>query len=213
MVTNNLENKLSTKDIFKDIWWQPRKVFKYILAARVDEYVTLLLILVGIVRGFDRAISKSLGDNLSLGAVIGFSVLGGAISGWIGYHIYAYVLSYTGKLLGGSASKQEILRVLAYAGIPNIITLAVIVLQIAVFDIALFKSEEFLEDFGLVGVVFYTGLSFVEIVFSVWTLVLIVVGISEVQKMTISKAILNVLLPILIFGLVLFMIGFSFSSI
>jgi len=39
---------------------------------------------------------------------------------------------------------------------------------------------------------------FLEVVLGVWTIVLFVVGVSEVQKFSIWKAILNILLPVLL---------------
>jgi len=53
----------------------------------------------------------------------------------------------------------------------------------------------------------YTVTAFIEIVIGVWTLVILVIGISEVQKLSIWKSILNLILPALLLIAVCIPIG------
>ena len=92
------------RELFIKIWRSPRRVFRYMHQRGIDDFVQTLLLLAGIFNAFDRAIEKNLGDSMSLLSVIGFSVFGGALLGWISYYLYAALLSWTGKWIGGRAS-------------------------------------------------------------------------------------------------------------
>lgn len=190
--------KLSDKEIFIKIWSSPRLVFKYINDNSYDKFVTVLLVLAGISSTFDRASSKNMGDSMSLATILAICVIVGGLLGWISYYIYAATISWTGKWLKGQGNTKSVLRIIAHAMIPSIVTLVLLIPQIALFGKGIFQSEIDLDKNGWIPtIVFYTTLS-VEFVLGIWTLVIFIIGISEVQKISIGKSILNVILPILL---------------
>ncbi len=100
------EIKLSDTEIFTKIWISPRMVFKYLNDYSYEKFVTILLILAGITRTFDRASTRGVGDNMSLGRVIILCVILGGLLGWITYYIYAAMISWTGKWLNGKGGHK-----------------------------------------------------------------------------------------------------------
>tara|TARA_Y100000782_G_C10048635_1_gene208521 strand:+ start:33 stop:590 length:558 start_codon:yes stop_codon:yes gene_type:complete len=179
----------------------------------IDDFVQTLLLLAGIFNAFDRAIEKNLGDSMSLLSVIGFSVFGGALFGWISYHLYAALLSWTGKWIGGRASSKELLRVLAYGMLPAITALVFLILQIAIYGEAVFQEDlDLTKGSSFDKVIYYTSV-FCEIVLSIWSFVLILIGISEVQNVGLFKAFLNLILPIFIVLLPILLISVLYSAI
>lgn len=208
---NPPEMKIYPNDIFFKIWTSPREVFKFINDYRYEKHVTLLLVLSGIARSFDRASMKNMGDHLSIWAIIGLSIVIGGLFGWITYYIYAALISWTGKWLDGKGDTQSILRILSYALLPSIVALIFLIPQIAIYGNEIFKSDGDIYSSGLFGnIVFYTSLLF-EVILSIWTIVLCVIGLSEVQKISIGKSILNLLLPIIIFLSIILVIVLIFK--
>jgi hypothetical protein len=191
-------NFISDKKIFAKIWTSPREVFKFINTYKYEKYVTILLILAGISRTFDRASMKNMGDNFSIWGVITFCIIIGAIFGWITYYIYSALISWTGKWLNGKGNTNSILRVLAYALIPSIISLPLLIPQIAIYGNEIFKSEGDISSGGTISNIFVYGSMFLEFGLGIWTIVLCVIGISEVQKLSIGKSILNLVLPVIV---------------
>lgn len=189
------QQELTDKDIFVNIWLSPRMVFKYINDKQYDKYLVILLILAGISRAFDRAVAKNMGDDTSLGLIIVTCIIGGAAFGWISFYIYAFLVSWTGKWLKGDGGTRSVLRVLAYAAIPSIFALILLFLQIGVFGEDVFKEDGDLMKAGALGLGFSLFCLLLELVLLVWSFVLAVVGVSEVQKMSIGKSIVNLLLP------------------
>lgn len=189
---------LSDREIFTKIWTSPRIVFKYINDNQYDKYVTVLLIFSGISRAFDRASMRNMGDDLSLWGIIGICVVFGGLLGWFSYYLYAAMVSWTGKWLNGQGNTTSILRILSFAMLPSIIALILLVPQIGVYGVEIFKEEGDITSAGLLSNIFVYGSIFLEFVLGVWTIVLSVVGVSEVQKLPIGKTILNLLLPVIV---------------
>ena len=191
-------NYISDKKLFSEIWTSPRKVFRFINTYKYDKYVTGLLILAGITRTFDRASMKNMGDNFSLWGIIAFCIIIGAIFGWITYYIYSALISWTGKWIDGKGNTDSILRVLSYALIPSIISLLLLIPQIAIYGNEIFKSDGDISSGGIVSNIIVYGSMILEFTLGIWSLVLCVIGISEVQKLSIGKSILNLLLPAIV---------------
>lgn len=196
---DNYSEKIEPKEIFYKLLTSPKEAFKFINDYKFDKHVTILLFLAGIVRAFDRATNKSLGDNFSLLGLIAFCIIIGGVFGWITYYIYAALISWTGKWFEGRADTQSILRILAYALFPSVFILILLIPQIAIYGNGMFQSDYDTSNTGLINNIVYYGLFLCGVALGIWSFILSVIGISEVQKFSIWKALLNLLLPALFF--------------
>lgn len=204
---------LTDMDIFTKIWTSPRKVFKFINDNHYDKYVNGLLFFAGISRAFDRASLKDMGDKMSLLAILAICIIVGGLLGWISYYIYAALLSWTGKWIKGQGDTKSILRIISYAMTPAIIALIFLIPQIGIYGNEMFKSDGDIISAGLVGNILVYGSLILELILGVCTIVFCVVGVSEVQKLSIGKAILNLLLPLLVFAIPMIIIALIFQAI
>ena len=197
---DNIEEPISMtdKEIFAKIWLKPKQVFNYINANNYDKYVIVLLAFAGISRAFDRAVMKDMGDRFSLLTILGICIIGGGLLGWISYYIYSALLSWTGKWLNGKGNTKSILRIIAYAMTPLIIALLLLIPQIGIYGIEMFKAEGDLISAGIVYNLIFYGSVILEFILGIYTIIFCVLGVSEVQQFGIGKAILNLLLPLII---------------
>ncbi len=207
----SLVENLTDQEIFTKIWTSPRTVIRYINENNYDKYVYILLFLAGIARAFDRASARDMGDTFSLWTVIGICVVVGGLLGWIAFYIYALLVVWTGKWLKGQGDHKSILRMLAYAMTPTIVALLLIIPQIWIYGIEIFKADGNITSAGLLSNIIFYGAMILEGILSIWTLVLCIVGISEVQKLSTGNAILNLLLPILIIAVPILCLTMFFS--
>lgn len=203
---------LSDREIFTKIWTSPRRVFKYINDNQYDKYVTVLLIFSGISRAFDRASMRNMGDDLSLWGIIGICVVFGGLLGWLSYYFYAALVSWTGKWLNGQGNTTSILRILSYAMLPSIVALIFLLPQIGVYGVEIFKEEGDITSAGLLSNIFVYGSIFLEFVLGIWTIVFSVIGVSEVQKLTIGKSILNIILPVIVIAVPILILVLLFRA-
>jgi len=199
------EEPLTDGELFTKIWTKPRRVFRFVEQYKFDEYLIPLLIIAGIARGFDGAAARNLGEVYSMSKIILISVIGGALLGWISYLMLAALVSWTGKMLGGDRGTRSILRVLAYASIPTFFGLLCLVPQLLLFGVDAFKLNGELLNKGTGPLLIGSGFALLQLVFTIWSLVLAVTGISEIQGFGTGKALLNLLLPGLVF-IILYML-------
>lgn len=205
---NKQINQLTDKEIFTKIWYSPREVFRYINEYHYDKYVTQLLVFSGITRAFNRAQMQNMGDHMSIWGILGFCIIIGGLMGWITYYLYVGLISWTGKWLNGQGNVTSILRIISYAMIPSIIALFLLIPQVAVYGAEIFKENGDITSAGLYLNVFVYSIMALELVLGIWTIVLCVVGISEVQNFSIGKSILNLILPLLVIFIPILLILF-----
>ena len=203
---------LTDKEIFSKIWTSPKIVFKFINDNLYNKHITPLLLAAGISNAMDRAVMKNAGDSMSLVGVILLSAVIGGLFGWISYYIYGALLSWTGKWLDGKGNTDAIVRMLAYAAIPSIAALVLLVPKVLIYGNGVFQSESnFLGSGTILNLVFYTCV-IAESALGIWTIVLSIIGLSVVQKFSIVKSVLNFFLPIIIIAIPIFILVFLFLN-
>lgn len=190
-----LPEPLSNKEIFQLIWTDPVSVFTVLRHYHINQWTYGLLALVGIVNVLNQFYRKHYADKFEntlyfVGSIILFALI--SISGFI---IYAEMVSRTGKWLKGRASSLTILRVMAFAQLPLIATLAFQIPCSLIFGMDLFKSISTLDNSETlrlaITIVWYT----IYIIMSFWSLTLTVWGLAELQNFSIWKSFLNYMLP------------------
>jgi len=203
---------LTFKNIFTKIWINPRQIFKYINENHYEEYMYLLLVLAGISRAFSRASMKDMGDEMSLEAILGISIIIGGLLGWISFYVYSALLSWTGKWLNGKGDTSSILRIMSYAMLPSIIALLFLIPQIGIYGVEMFKADGDITSAGFISNILVYGSLILEFILGIWTIVFCVIALSEVQKLSIGKSILNLLLPVLVFVVPIILIVMIFQA-
>ena len=214
-ILDNIKQPQSFTDqeIFTKIWIRPRAVLKYINDHEYDKYVTILLMLAGISRAFDRAAMKDMGDQFSLPAILAICLIAGGLLGWISYYIYSALVNWTGKWLNGTGETKSILRIIAYAATPSIFALILLIPQLGIYGHEIFKAEGDIVSGGLIpNIIFYASV-ILETILGIYTIVLSVIGVSEVQKFGIGKTIVNLLLPIFVILVPIVFLVILFTSL
>ena len=196
--TGQEEICLSEKEIFRNIWMSPRKVFKFINDRNYNELTTVLLIFGGIASSLNNASGRNIGDYMPLWSVLIVCVFGGAIFGWISFYIYAALLNWTGKWLKGVGNTKSLLRMMSYAVIPSLVIIILFSIRIALYGNEVFQSNIDIVGKGALTIGVYAFTAFVEIAIGIWILAIMVIGISEVQKLSVWKSILNMILPVIV---------------
>jgi hypothetical protein len=192
--------------VVQTVVMDPKKAFRFIHKYRYEYHLKALLVLGGVSSAIERAVSNNSGDTMSLGAVLGMALIFGGLLGWISSYIYSALISWSGGWINGKAQTSDILRVLAYANIPYILSLVMVAIQIATFGNEYFQSYLNLDSYGIVEQVIFYGCSFIQVALAMWSIILMVIGVAEAQKFTFGKSLLNLLLPVLVIALPILLI-------
>lgn len=202
---------MTKKEVLTQIWFSPRKVLRFINDHKYDRLKYVLAFLAGVAGGLDRAMRRDSGDDMSLLGVLAIAIIVSGLIGWLGYYIYAGFCSIAGDWLGGKGNTKSIFRIFIYAAIPTVFSLVLSFVMIAIFGIDLFQSDFDLFSEGWIPGIIGVICMILYFISGIWTLVLTVIGLSEVQKFSIGKSILNLLLPLLVIGIPIILIILFFS--
>lgn len=121
--------------------------------------------------------------------------------GYLVFSFSSWFVFITGKLLKGQGTYKEVRSAYAWSNVPLIVNALLWIFLIIVFKISLFSDTALQgvltggRSFLLVGVVFS------QLVFSLWGLVIYIIGVSEVQRFSIFKTLVNLFLGLLLFFL------------
>ncbi len=193
-----LESKTDSAEVnehnllFK-IWTVPQATLSFILAKCSDRHLTVLLILGGAVRALDRVVGRHGAGKQVAANGITIGIIFGTLSGWLTYYCYAWGLSLTGRWLGGRATTDQLRTVLAWALVPSVASLALLLPQVAVLEDDSFRH--------VYGAYFMDGSSVLllcqigQLILSIWSVIILLKGIALVQGFGMGKSILNMLLP------------------
>ena len=147
-----------------------------------------------------------MGDKMATSSVLIFATIGGALFGWLSYYIYAYFISFTGTWIKGKATPKEFRIILAWASIPSIAGLILLIPELFIFGDDLFRSE--LSSSDLLYTISYKIFAMIDIVLGIWTLIILIKGTALIQGFGIGKAILNIFLPLLLLIVLILIIVF-----
>jgi hypothetical protein len=176
----------------KDVWLKPRRVFRELASQPVGITDYLLAAAQGVATSMAVYRTQFAGTHASVAEVLQTSLLFGPIGGVVSLYLFAAIYVRLGTRVGGTAKRNQVFHVLAYGGIPVAASLllwaltAFIVGEAAIID-APGAATAGTDIDGFVA--FVLRLQFALYVLLVlWSVVLQVMGFSEIQSLTTRKA-------------------------
>jgi hypothetical protein len=115
-----------------------------------------------------------------------------------------------GEWFGGQTTIVSTARVVAYGLFPVVIAFVFTVVKIILFDIDLFREDFDINKYAPELSAFYVISSLVQLALTSVSILFMVIGVSQVQRMSIGMAMLNLILPALILAVVAGIIAIPF---
>jgi hypothetical protein len=202
--------------LLQSIWLRPKDTLRFILKKCPDKYVTQLLIIGGAVSALGNVLDGQPFFDLGPWISMVIIVIIGAIFGPIANMIFAAILSMVGRWIGGKGNYQRTLTVAAWSMVPSIAGAVFLFFQIGYFGPYYLFFEGDIEivalGFTKSDITLYVFI-FLNSVVSIWSTVILVVGLSVAQNFGIGKAILNLVIPILAILIPIAIIAFIFGDL
>jgi signal peptidase I len=177
---------------FVTLWLSPRQTIERIVTTR-PTYLVVPLAMFGVAAAFyTELVGLGFADKLGDWWLwLGF-VAGSAVFGLIWLYTEALILRWSGLLLRGRASAQQLRAVVAWSTVPTILGAAIAFLATVVLTAA-----------GAVDQ--WGGRYLLVVIFNVWSLIVFLLMLGRVQHFgfwrTIAAYLLGFLLPLLLAGL------------
>ena len=191
------------------MWTRPRATIQQIVDTNPERAVVLLSAVAGIGQALDRASAKNMGDKLDWPMILLFAALLGPVAGILGLYVGGALLRWTGSWMGGQGSSRYIRAAVAWSNVPEIWAMLLWVPGLALFGQELFTSKTPLIDADPARLAAFLGFAAVELVLTVWALVVFLKSLGQVQGFSAWKALGNALLAALVVIVPLAAIGIA----
>jgi len=155
---------------------RPVGVFDYLLAA-VQGVGNFLALYRTQGAGAHRSVEEILGNSFAIGAIAGVASL----------FLMAVIYQRLGSRAGGKATTPQVIHVLAYGGVPMAASVLLWVLTALLAGEAAFVETPRPDVEGFVVLLLHAQFAS-YVLLLVWSIVLIVMGFSEIQGLTTRKA-------------------------
>ncbi|MEP6547250.1 MAG: YIP1 family protein [Gammaproteobacteria bacterium] len=180
---------LPTKPIrpLKDVWLRPRAVFREMATRPVGVVDYLLAAVQGVGNFLALYRTQGAGAHSSVEQILGNSIAIGAIAGVASLFLMSVIYQRLGIRLGGKATTPQVIHVLAYGGVPMAASVVLWVLTALLAGEAAFVETPRADVEGFVVLLLHVQFA-TYVLLLLWSIVLIVMGFSEIQGLTTRKA-------------------------
>ncbi len=192
-----MEEKLSINP-WLGMWVRPRETIRAILSYNKSYLLALLYWIYGFPLLLQSAQNFYIGDRYSLPIIGMGAAIGAAIVGFIGINVSSALFYWAGRWMGGTGAFQDIRAAVAWAGVPNIASIVIWLIQVGMFGNKVFSIIFFGMPLGNMQLKVTYICSIVSIVIMIWGFVILLKSLGEAQRFSAWKALLNVFLPFIV---------------
>jgi hypothetical protein len=170
----------------QDVWLRPRRVFRELASHPIGLVDHLLGAAQGVVSMLGYCRARDLGAKFGLGEIFFTAAVTGALVGIVSLHIMAAIYARLGSRVGRLTPRRQAVHVLAYGGVPMAASLGIWVLTALIAgEVTFVQAPKEVDDFVEV----LLGMQFLSyILLLMWSVVLQVMGFSEILAVSNVKA-------------------------
>ena len=171
----------------KDVWLKPRRVFRELASRPVGITDYALASAQGVGNFLAVYRTEGAGTHVTVADILEHSFAYGAITGAVTLLLMSFIYGRLGARAGGKSTTAQVIHVLAYGGVPLVASLALWVLTALLLGKAAFVEAA--RDNAEVFLALLLHVQFtLYVLLLIWSIVLQVMGLSEIQGVTTRKA-------------------------
>jgi len=170
-----------------DVWLRPRRVFRELASRPIGRTDYLLGAAQGIAGWLALSRAQNFGATSSVAEIFGKALVIGSVAGIVSLFLMATIYARLGARGGRTAARNQVFHVMAYGGVPLAASLILWVFAALLAGEATFMEAPHPDTEGFIALLLRIQfLSYV--VLTLWSVVIQVMGLSEVQGLTTRKA-------------------------
>lgn len=187
------------------MWTNPRRTIREIINIAPKKGVFLLAVIFGLQYLLNFAHTFSLGVHFPPILILILSIVASPLLGYFWFYLFGACLYYSGKLLKGQSKYYQIISSMAWSSVPYLLTLFMWFVFLVASAYSTFIQQTDNTTFFFI--------SFVILITAVWSLVLILKCLMEVQEFSCLRSIGNYLLGLVFYYIVLLVLALIFAGI
>lgn len=172
----------------KEVWLRPRRVFRDLARLPVGVTDYLLAAAQGIGNYLMLYQTQAPESHLSASDIVANSIRYGPIAGVAGVFLFSLIYGRLGARIGGHSTRNQVFHVLAYGGLPVVATLLLWGLAFLLVGDAAFAPAPGADVDGFVWIILRVQFA-ASMLLLFWSVVLQIMGFSEILALPVRKAI------------------------
>ncbi len=181
------------------MWTQPKSTIRSIVDYDPNYRLYVLSAIYGLVSLISTFQSFALGLKINFFLLLLLCLIVAPLWGYIVFSISSFFIHLTGKWLKGQAKYKEVRASIAWSNIPMIGNLILWCILLFIFKQDLLKDFPASYEITNPQKTILFGILLSQLILSIWVLVLYINSLAEVQKFSVGKAILNIILAVILF--------------
>jgi hypothetical protein len=193
------------------VWTSPRVTIARIVQENPNRGLWWLAAIYGFSGLLNFLQSIFLGAQMGVIPIFLLALVIGPLWGYASFSVWSAVVWWTGKWIKGTAHFKAVRAAYAWSCVPFIINIVLWVVMAALFGRLLFMN--FAEGYAFTQgeVIFLFFILLARIAVGIWSLVIYLNALAEVQNFSVLRAIGNVLIAAVLMGVVFWLISLLFT--
>ena len=190
------------------IWTSPRSTIARIVQENPNRGLWWLAFIYGFSGLLNTFQSMFLGRQFGLLALFLIAAVLGPLWGYVSFSVWSWVVSWTGKWLKGAGEFKTVRAAYAWSCFPLIVNVVLWFALAALFGRSLFTdiSEGYPLTQGQMAMMM--AILLIRLVVAIWSLVIYLNALAEVQKFSVLRAIGNVVIAGVLIAIVFYLAVF-----
>ena len=195
------------------IWVNPRITIQKIVDHNSNYRLGILCAIYGFVSLLGISQSFSLGDRLNFILIIVLSIILSAIWGYIVLSISSFFMYFTGKWFKGTAKFSELRAAAAWSNVPMTINVILWIVLLILYKGSIFNQFNKAIQFTTINTSILFSFTIAQLILSIWSLVIYISCITQLQKFSVLRAVLNIIVASIIVIVIVFIVTFLINWI
>lgn len=212
LIPKTFRGYMSEKSPWLSIWCQPRSTIRKIVQVNPNRALWVLAFIYGFLSFLNSFQSISIGNMVMMPSLIIALVLS-PFWGYAAFSVWSWVICRVGRWLKGEGNFVNVRAAFAWSCVPLAVNIALWFVMVAAFGIPILFHPGDIYPINNQQVAFLFLILIGKVAVAIWSLVIYLNALAEVQNFSILRAIFNVLLAWLVIGVILGCIWFVLTYI
>ncbi len=186
------------------IWTRPRETIARIVAVNPNQSLWLLAAIYGFCSLMNMFQSMALGQVLTTAAIVALGVILAPFWGYLTFTVWSWFVTIVGKWFRGAAHFREVRAAYAWSCVPITLNIPLWLLMVILFGHQLFLNFPDAHLLPQRQTLLLFAILIAKVVLAIWSLVIYLNALAEVQKFSILRAIFNVMVAGFIVAVLVF---------
>lgn len=200
---------MSEKSPWVTIWCQPRSTIRKIVYENPNRSIWVLAFIYGFLSLLNSFQSIAIGSLLGMVPVFLIALIVAPFWGYAAFSIWSWVICRVGKWLKGEGDFQSVRAAFAWSCVPLAVNICLWFFMILFFGAAFFFHPQDVYPISTQETSFLFLILIAKVVIAIWSLVIYLNALAEVQNFSVLRAIFNVIISWIVVGVVLGALWFA----